>query len=112
MPRKISTILHDAADIYYRPGQFSCNTIALAITKGQCCVFTRLASSQLGYAKYGTPSQKRMAQRIKIGLENMGLETHSSNQFDDFGDGDSDERFAARYNWLKFAALIAEEQGV
>jgi hypothetical protein len=44
------------------------------------------------------------------GLQEMGVYTFSFMQFEEFPRGP--ERQAARYAWLKFAALIAEEQGV
>jgi hypothetical protein len=43
-------------------------------------------------------------------LEKMGVNTRSIRQFEEFPPGP--ERQAARYAWLKFAAMIAEEQGV
>lgn len=47
--------------------------------------------------------------RIDAGLRNMGLNTDDVN-FLTFQRGP--KRQGARYAWLKFAAMIAEEQGV
>jgi hypothetical protein len=47
------------------------------------------------------------------GLENMGCPTSSLNAFNDQGyDKFSEEAQGMRYMWLKWAALMAEEQGV
>jgi hypothetical protein len=70
---------------------------------------------------YSCDAAMRAAQRlggwglwpvVECGLANMGVDTGSLGQFDNIGDRMSAERQAARYAWLKFAALIAEEQGV
>jgi hypothetical protein len=45
--------------------------------------------------------------QIMIGLRNMGVDPASIVEFSDVRDTQG-----ARYLWLKFAALIAEEQGV
>lgn len=47
---------------------------------------------------------------IMRGLENMGVNTSSSIQFIEYSN--LEERQGARYAWLKFAAMMAEEQGV
>lgn len=44
---------------------------------------------------------------VKRGLENMGLNTQSNTAFLSVKDPQG-----ARYMWLKFAALMAEEQGL
>ncbi len=50
---------------------------------------------------------RKQREKIFKGLQNMGLDT---SVFDEFIPGAA--RQGARYAWLKFAALIAEEQGV
>jgi len=50
-----------------------------------------------------------MRETIMQGLENMGLDVDNIN-FGSFRYGS--DRQGARYAWLKFAAMIAEEQGV
>jgi len=45
---------------------------------------------------------------IFIGLEAMGVDTNSVEQFAEFPYNMMQD---ARYGWLKFAAMIAEEQG-
>lgn len=52
--------------------------------------------------------------RILEGLEAMGCDTNAGNGFEKLGYPFklTKETQGARYMWLKFAALIAEEQGV
>lgn len=49
--------------------------------------------------------------RIHKGLEAMGCPVDSADAFDDSGSFNAENQ-QARYAWLKFAATIAEEQGV
>lgn len=49
---------------------------------------------------------------IKKGLSNMGLNCDSFHAFKPWHSRDSAPMQQSRYAWLKFAALIAEEQGV
>lgn len=49
--------------------------------------------------------------RISEGLEEMGCPVSCLNAFNDNGEF-KEENQQARYAWLKFAAIIAEEQGV
>jgi hypothetical protein len=53
-------------------------------------------------------------ERVRVGLENMGCPTNSFCAFTAMGYKDryDIETQGARYLWLKFAALVAEEQGV
>ncbi len=58
-------------------------------------------------------SDERIAilKRIEEGLEAMGCPVNSVNAFND-REMFSEENQQARYTWLKFAAMMAEEQGV
>jgi hypothetical protein len=49
--------------------------------------------------------------QILAGLKEMGCPTDSCDAFDD-SFGFNKENQQARYAWLKFAAMMAEEQGV
>ena len=52
---------------------------------------------------------------VRVGLRNMGCDTTSSTLFHKYGDNYfdiSEEVQGMRYMWLKWAALMAEEQGV
>ncbi len=51
-----------------------------------------------------------MVNQTMKGLRKMGLSTKSLSAFDDIPFGT--ERQGARYAWLKFCAMLAEEQGV
>jgi len=52
-----------------------------------------------------------LIQRIETGLKNMGCPTGSINAFDNDYEVNSENQ-QSRYAWLKFAAKMAEEQGV
>lgn len=100
---KISKVLHKAADkhlahdyaSFAHPSldkeRFSCTAICLAVN-----------------------NDYELEDRVRVGLQNMGCPTNSTHAFRDMGyDDDFDiETQGARYMWLKFAALMAEEQGV
>lgn len=98
---KISEVLHKAADFHLQAGGrgrpahnksvFSC----LAIYK---------AVKSLDH-----DTRKSILNRIDAGLVEMGLEPNMGNFVEIKC---SRERQVARYNWLKFAAMVAEEQGV
>lgn len=115
---KISKVLHLAADKYLSemPGdgkaKFSCWAIEDALNE--------LAPSR-GRGAYDVcyhlpRAAKRISQRVQAGLQAMGCETGSSYQFREFEskyDGlATPESQGARYLWLKWAALMAEEQGL
>lgn len=95
---KISDALHEAADNHLWDGigfdtwgsGYSCFAVDDALRK---------------LAVHHTVEQS-----IFKGLEEMGVDIERTDQFDEFPEGE--QRQAARYNWLKFAAMIAEEQGV
>lgn len=100
---KISQVLHKAADkhlahdyeSYIHPSfdkeRFSCCAVDLAV----------------GY-------NPDLYHRILEGLTEMGCPTGSIYAFTgmDYDDDLDEETQGARYMWLKFAALMAEEQGV
>jgi hypothetical protein len=100
---KISQVLHKAADknlahdyeSYIRHSmdkeRYSCSAIGLALEYDD-----------------------EMFDRILEGLKEMGCPTGSVYAFTDMGYNDDfdKETQGARYMWLKFAALMAEEQGV
>lgn len=102
---KISDVLHLAADKYLAKDTFDfCN--------GKCkysCDAIDLAHYEL--CAYNSPE---MNYSIKKGLQNMGLCTSSTGEFNEFQNNGytTPESQGARYAWLKFAAMIAEEQGV
>ena len=98
---KISEILHEAADIYLCDGidgsdedkinvEYSCDAVQNAV----------IANGGDFYK----------VRQIKNGLEEMGVNLNSFSEFKEFEI--YEQRQAACYSWLKFAAMIAEEQGV
>jgi hypothetical protein len=121
---KISTILHRAADKYLtatmdnwsphgKTEEFSCNSIRYA-----CHRHYKLKDPWwFSFENEDDNCVKQLWRRIEIGLVNMGLSTESARQFDEFcwrnsdGEGAS-ARQGARYSWLKFCAMVAEEQGL
>lgn len=100
----IADILRKAADEFLWDGrksdpfcesscEFSCNSIE------DCIDSMTDIKNKKGFTK----------KLIQKGLREMGLSVLSAKQFNEFSN--IEERQAARYNWLYFAALIAEEQG-
>jgi len=99
MSTKISKILHLAADRYLSPStdtgasKYSCDAIAFACDE--------LLS------KHSDPFY--IERIIKTGLFELGLDPRGLHEFDDIPEK---HRQATRYQWLKFCALLAEEQDV
>ena len=100
---KISEILHAAADCHLRyslsgypnyrvASEFSCISISLAVEKMIKC----------------PTEQSTTLARIKSGLMAMGLADVTRRAFIGMGPRLSQ---SSRYIWLKWAALMAEEQG-
>lgn len=102
--RTIAQIIHDAADYELAAGpeddndkmKYSCNAIRSELER----------------------EPDVTEDRIFEGLEAMGCDTKATNLFKKLGYNDGSfwetdpETQGARYIWLKFAALMAEEQGV
>lgn len=114
---KISEVLHLAADHHlasndkvgeWGPFQYSCSAIKGALHES------------LGFKKdtNHTPNQSIKIRHhflnIEKGLRNLGLEypreIFAFKELEDFFKP-TEESQSARYIWLKFAALMAEEQG-
>lgn len=102
---KISEVLHLAADEYLaanatdfwhkNKARFSCGAIMAA---------------KRSFRQDGNPSWSD----IVTGLRRMGCDTGSADLFTKHGDGYfriNEEVQGMRYFWLKWAALMAEEQG-
>lgn len=105
----IAEVLHLAADKYLYSSQLECNGRGASFYS--CCA---IQSALMGCEWQGTLSisaRKKLERRIFKGLKNMGLNPRAITQFNEFGTF-SEESQGARYAWLKFAAMIAEEQGV
>jgi hypothetical protein len=76
--------------------------------KFSCCA---VHEAIYGYFDLEIYEREDIIKRIHKGLENMGCPTGSTDAFDDRGEFRAENQ-QARYTWLKFAAIIAEEQGV
>jgi hypothetical protein len=109
----VADVLHLAADkclvahVRYSEGRgkekFSCCAIDEAIYK-------------IHGAYYGYESSQ-LRRCVREGLKNMGCNTGSSTLFARYGDPQDYDKInhevqGMRYMWLKWAALMAEEQGV
>lgn len=114
---KISDVLHLAADKYLAKDlleyynvdyktRYSCSAVTSAIES--LVKFGEMTSSE-----YFANCDK-VDSVVKQGFKKMGLEPNSLIAFDEFYDDYkiTPESQGARYAWLKFAAMIAEEQGV
>jgi hypothetical protein len=123
MKLTIAQVLHFAADNrlwngYYVPSRHRYYQVQPRVAgwtpehyQVWSCVAVRAAVLELG-VRAGLDYTQRilMVAQIECGLRQMGCETRRVDQFDDFWS--SPETQGARYAWLKFAAMIAEEQGV
>ena len=113
MPNKptIAEILHYAADhelaedngCFYSKEEYSCCAISLAIR-------FKLFGGNFPIRIDEWIIIDEINEIIDAGLKQMGLNVDSSCEFNEFPEGPI--RQAARYNWPKFVALLAEEQGV
>ena len=80
--------------------------------KFSCCAVDDALYELTG--SYSSP----LRSRVMAGLRNMGVNTGNSNLFKKYGDKPDQysninhEVQGMRYFWLKWAALMAEEQGV
>lgn len=98
----IAEVLHLAADEYLSNGYWSLERF---YERSGSCDAIELACRALANNR---ESHLRLQKRIFKGLRNLGLKVNSFTQFDSV----KSDRQGARYAWLKFAAMIAEEQGV
>lgn len=117
----IADVLHLAADKYLvahtRWGEgiikekFSCCAVDEAICDSYDGLYDGEAAALQGEAA-------ALQKRVMKGLKNMGCDIGSQTLFKKYGDNHRDysainhEVQGMRYMWLKWAALMAEEQGV
>lgn len=105
---KISEVLHEAADKYLALNRKDWDDHRSKHIYS-CCAIEQVIEERFGWTAV---CNHPLHFRILDGLENMGLDTDSSSAFDKFNIRSKEEKQQARYAWLKFAALVAEEQGV
>ena len=97
---KISEVLHRAADKYLAADDYE----YFNGKEKYSCLAVIEAAENTGLKK-----------SIMYGLNNMGCNTSANDLFVEYGDRmgvASEEVQGMRYFWLKWAALMAEEQGV
>lgn len=131
----ISDILHDAADIFlrynihdtapryqlvytsgYPIGKYSLRKSVAAAERFSCCAVEAAIAYNFGLERW-CDDTKKLSKKVKQGLRNMGCPTGSSTAFSKYGDthyaeGEKHQAQGMRYMWLKWAAMMAEEQGV
>ena len=99
---KISTLLHRAADEFL-PVEVSRRSEGYS-----CIAFWDATQAAVISGEITRQEQYDIDARFEKGMEALGLNWGSFHAFDDVP---LDTRQAARYQWLKFCALLAEEQG-
>ena len=98
---KISEIFHYAADncLWNGIGEWDFNGMIFSCDAIDCAT------------RFMMPYKaSNIENTIKEGLWNLGLSTSSVDAFNNIPFGE--QRQSARYAWLKFCAMMAEEQGV
>lgn len=108
----IAEILHYAADKKLASKEEHCWNRGGTKEKFSCCaveeavwVFWKKDQSM------SEAERHELINRVLDGLEAMGCPTGSTIAFGDEGEFNAENQ-QSRYAWLKFAAIIAEEQGV
>lgn len=120
---KISDILHDAADkeLAHNQQTYWCcsgNMRTASLERFSCCAIDNAAANFLDkqYPSLGWEIKADIRDDIMAdihkGLEAMGLDVQSTRAFGNEPDDVSHDIQGQRYFWLKWAALMAEEQGV
>lgn len=108
----IADILHLAADKHLASKVEQCWNRGGSKEKFSCCAMSEAVWVLWNEDKIKSKSKRdELINRCFEGLEAMGCPTGSTNAFGDMGEF-KEENQQARYAWLKFAAMIAEEQGV
>lgn len=129
----ISDILHDAADIFLRYNKNDTAPGYVSKYQGEwphgkhlliksqreaerfsCCAVEAAIAYNFGLERWCDDTEK-LSKKVKQGLRNMGCPTGSSTAFSKYGDDWRFDNFnvqGMRYMWLKWAAMMAEEQGV
>ena len=120
---KISDILHDAADkeLAHNQETYWCceaQRRTASLERFSCCAIDNAVNAFLDkkypdlawYTRDGI--REDIMLDINKGLKAMGLDVKSTNAFGREPDYVSHDIQGQRYFWLKWAALMAEEQGV
>lgn len=108
----IAEILHLAADKYLAAKSSEYWYNGGKKEKYSCCAVSEAAMSLWNEDKIDSLEDRNdLIKWTFEGLKAMGCPINSSDAFDDVNVFDPESQ-QARYAWLKFAAMIAEEQGV
>ena len=110
MKYTIAEILHYAADKKLASKEEQCWTRGGIKEKFSCCAVEE-AVIDLSLKTFNYEEVDELVSRIRYGLKEMGCPVDSVTAFNDDGKFKAENQ-QARYAWLKFAAIIAEEQGV
>jgi hypothetical protein len=105
----IADILHYAADKKLADKESQYWTIGGNKEKYSCCAVEESLIDL--HRTFNVDEIDEMISRIRYGLKEMGCPTDSLDAFDDRGQFVAENQ-QSRYAWLKFAAMMAEEQGV
>jgi hypothetical protein len=112
MKYTIAEILHLAADKKLASKESQCWHRGGSKEKFSCCAVSEVIFDLYNCGKIATIDEREeLINRTNEGLRAMGCPTDSIDAFDDRGEFIAENQ-QARYAWLKFAAIIAEEQGV
>jgi len=109
MKYTIADILHLAADKYLAVNYDDYNNYQHK-RMFSCCAIETAVEELYGWKECF--KDDGVLDIIKEGLTNMGLNCNSFHAFKPWHSRDSAPMQQSRYAWLKFAALMAEEQGV
>ena len=108
----ISEILHIAADNHLAVKESETWNRDGTKEKFSCCAASEAVWNLWNEDKIVSRNERdELIARCSEGLKAMGCPTDSVYAFDDKGEF-KEENQQIRYAWLKFAAIIAEEQGV
>lgn len=110
MKYTIAEILHYAADKKLATKEHQQWCYGGNKEKFSCCAMEE-AVYELYRGSDLDDEREELIHRTFKGLEAMGCPTGSTDAFNDCGSFNAKNQ-QARYAWLKFAAIIAEEQGV
>lgn len=105
----IAEILHNAADKHLAAKESQYWARGGNKEKYSCCAVEESVIDL--HRTFSADEIDEMISRIRYGLKEMGCPVDSTDAFDDDGKF-VEKNQQARYAWLKFAATIAEEQGV
>ena len=108
----IAEILHIAADKKLASKEEQCWNRGGTKEKFSCCAVSEAVWELWNNDKIVSECERDdLINRTSKGLEAMGCPVNSMEAFNDNGEFKAENQ-QARYAWLKFAAIIAEEQGV